>query len=169
LSTAPLQSRRRQRDPSPHPSEAPDAAEAENPAQAVDDADRAPDADQGAAAVRFCDAPAGHVPEASRADPQLAVLHHRNARNDPHHLISGPAAKERGMGLKATDRWAVPLSRGPHDKVQNIGSSNEVEWFRARGIADVAALATELWTATGCREAMERIVWKHRNGGTALG
>jgi hypothetical protein len=88
----------------------------------------------------------------------------RPGPNDPHHLIGGPAAAERGVSLKATDRWAVPLSREPHERVQNIGSRNEAAWFREHGIADVAALARELWALSGDLTEMERAVWRHRNG-----
>lgn len=90
----------------------------------------------------------------------------RPGPNDPHHLTGGPAAKERGVSLKATDRWAVPLSRMPHDQVQNIGSRNEAAWFRARGIADVAQLARDLWGATGNLEEMHRVLWRHMNSAT---
>lgn len=89
----------------------------------------------------------------------------RPGPNDPHHLTSGPAAKERGVGLKATDRWAVPLSRVPHDQVQNIGSRNEQAWFRERGIADVVALAAELWQATGDPAEMQRAIRRHSQAG----
>jgi hypothetical protein len=55
---------------------------------------------------------------------------------DPHHLKSGPAKAERGMGMKATDRWLAPLCRICHSAVERIGSRREFEWFAANGIDD---------------------------------
>lgn len=88
----------------------------------------------------------------------------RPGPNDPHHIKSGPAKAERGTSLKATDRWAVPLCREAHNAVEDVGSRNEEEWFRARGIEDVVALATDLWAATGNLELMRAVVWAHQNG-----
>lgn len=79
-----------------------------------------------------------------------------------HHLKSGPAAKERGVGMKATDRWLVPLCHEAHiNGVERVGSRLEVEWFRARGIADPHALAKALWDATGDLPRMRAIVLAH--------
>lgn len=82
-----------------------------------------------------------------------------------HHLKSGPAAKERGAGMKATDRWLVPLCHEAHiNGVERVGSRRELEWFQARGIADPYALAKALWDATGDLARMRAIVIAHRGG-----
>jgi hypothetical protein len=80
---------------------------------------------------------------------------------DPHHLRSGPAAQERGVGMKATDRWVVPLMRIEHDELHRISSKLEAEWFRERGVADVVELANALWLGTGDIERMRKILQAH--------
>jgi hypothetical protein len=87
----------------------------------------------------------------------------RAGPNDPHHLKSGPAAKERGVGMRATDKWLVPLCRSAHDELERLGSRSEDAWFRAHGIADVVELAAALWHGTGDVERMTRIVQSHMN------
>jgi hypothetical protein len=44
---------------------------------------------------------------------------------DAHHLKSGAAATERGIGLKATDRRTIPLCREHHMFVERFGSRRE--------------------------------------------
>lgn len=83
---------------------------------------------------------------------------------DPHHLKS---AGERGAGLKATDRWCVPLCRQKHDEVERIGSRREVAWFHAHGI-DPLALAAALWSATGNLDRMRKIVMTHLENREAI-
>lgn len=85
----------------------------------------------------------------------------RAGPNDPHHLKSGPAAKERGVGMRATDRWTVPLCRVAHDEVERIGSRHEEKWFRENGIPDVVELAAALWNSTGDLKRMTKIVQSH--------
>jgi hypothetical protein len=80
---------------------------------------------------------------------------------DPHHLKSGPAASERGVGMKATDRWTVPLLRVEHDELERIASRLEEAWFRERGIADVVELANALWVNTGDLERMQKVLQAH--------
>ncbi len=86
--------------------------------------------------------------------------------NDGHHLKSGPAAKERGTGMKATDRWLVPLSRETHDEVERISARNELGWFLSHNI-DPHELARALWNARGDLAQMTRIVRAHRERGTS--
>jgi hypothetical protein len=86
--------------------------------------------------------------------------------NDPHHL-KDRLTHERGMGRRATDRWAVPLSRWKHDELENLGSRKEREWFRAHGIEDPLELANALFLATGDLVRMEAVLAAHRNGGKA--
>ena len=77
--------------------------------------------------------------------------------NDPHHLR---IKAERGMGMRATDRWAIPLSRYEHNLCHCIGSKHEEAWFRSKGV-NAIRLANELWEATGDLEAMTLIVAKY--------
>lgn len=76
---------------------------------------------------------------------------------DAHHLKHGPAGKERGLALKATDRWAVPLCRHHHDEVERLSSTREAAWFARFGIPPLA-LARALWGATGDGSKMERVL-----------
>lgn len=87
----------------------------------------------------------------------------KRAPSDPHHLLSGPAGKERGVGMKATDRWLVPLSREKHDELHRLGARREQAWFAEHGIADVYELANALWHATGDLKLMEKVLRAHMN------
>lgn len=77
-----------------------------------------------------------------------------------HHL---QIKEERGIGLKATDKWAVPLTEAEHRSLHRFGSRREIEWFSKRGI-DSRKLAAELWSAwSGTRDlqAMYRVLLDH--------
>lgn len=63
--------------------------------------------------------------------------------SDPHHLKCVPGT--RGMGLRAPDRYTLPLCRGHHDDVEAAGSRNEVKWFAKHGITDPVGLADALF------------------------
>jgi hypothetical protein len=80
---------------------------------------------------------------------------------DPHHLRSGPAAAERGVQMKATDRWVVPITRFEHDELHRLSSRIEEAWFRERGVADVVELANALWVNTGDLDRMLRVLQAH--------
>ena len=80
---------------------------------------------------------------------------------DPHHLKSGPASSERGMGQKATDRWAVPLCRRHHDEVEPLSSRAELAWFEKHGVEPLE-LAAALWMVSPDRASMARIVLVHK-------
>lgn len=78
-----------------------------------------------------------------------------------HHLKSGPARLERGIGMKATDRWGVPLCFQAHILgVETVGSKRELEWFQDRGIEDPYDVAKRLWEASPHFENMQDIVFK---------
>lgn len=85
--------------------------------------------------------------------------------NDGHHLKTGPAKSERGMGMKATDRWLVPLCRSSHDELEALGSRREFAWFQSHGIADVHELANALWHATGDLKRMTKVLRAHMGNG----
>jgi hypothetical protein len=73
---------------------------------------------------------------------------------DPHHIKS---AGERGAGLRASDRWAVPLCRPHHDEIERLGSRNEATWFRQHGI-EVIDLAASLWGSRADAATMTKII-----------
>lgn len=78
---------------------------------------------------------------------------------EAHHLR---IKSERGVGLRATDKWAVPLTWDEHLEVHKVGSRKEDGWFKARGIANVYELASALWFNRGLPEEMERVIDAHR-------
>ena len=86
------------------------------------------------------------------------------APNDPHHLKSEGAKKERSVGRRATDRFAVPLCRLHHDSLERLPSTKEIEQFLDWGIEDIHALAEALWNAPKTVDAKTRIVWAHKFG-----
>lgn len=77
---------------------------------------------------------------------------------DPHHLKAGTG--ERGMGVRSTDKWAVPMCRDCHGGVERAGSRNERAWFEARGIGS-NELARDLWLNTGDLPKMIKILQAH--------
>jgi hypothetical protein len=72
--------------------------------------------------------------------------------------------EERGVGLKATDQWCVPLTRDEHIQVHTVGSRKECEWFRERGV-ECYELAIALWTNRHNEDAMLKVIIKHRGLG----
>lgn len=79
---------------------------------------------------------------------------------EAHHLRK---KDERGTGLKATDRWALPLTWDEHLEIHRYGSRKEEAWFAERGI-DCYALANALWQNRHDIEAMERVLAAHWEG-----
>lgn len=71
-----------------------------------------------------------------------------------HHLQSGPARLERGVGLKATDRYSIPLCPLCHGDVHRYGSRRERDYSLRRGI-DPHDLAAALWRRSSDREGDE--------------
>jgi hypothetical protein len=61
---------------------------------------------------------------------------------DAHHLRF---AQARGLGLKVSDEFTVPLCRGHHREAHRVG--NEAQWWENAGI-DALAIAHKLWTET---------------------
>lgn len=81
---------------------------------------------------------------------------------DAHHLKSGGARAERGVALKASDRWVVPLCRFMHHpEVERIGARNERDWFLSYGI-DPEALAQGLWNARGDPAKLDFVLRAHK-------
>jgi hypothetical protein len=54
-------------------------------------------------------------------------------------------AQRRGLGLKVSDEFTVPLCRGHHREVHRAG--NEALWWENAGI-DALLIAHKLWTET---------------------
>lgn len=77
---------------------------------------------------------------------------------EAHHLrVKG----ERGVGLKATDRWAVPLTPDEHRDVHTVGSRKEEAWFKQRGL-DCYALTYALWSNRYSEDSMLAVLAAHR-------
>lgn len=76
---------------------------------------------------------------------------------EAHHLR---CAGGRGVGLKAEDRWAVPLTHEEHMELHRVGSKREFAWFASRGI-NCMALARALWNRRRL-EAMLKVLEAHR-------
>lgn len=79
----------------------------------------------------------------------------------PHHLKHGPAAEERGTGMKATDRWLVPLCSFHHMygvEIDGRTKRTEAKWFRDHGVTEPIELAASLFAASPDRGRMVRIV-----------
>jgi DNA recombination protein Rad52 len=62
--------------------------------------------------------------------------------SDPHHLRF---AQPRGIGLKVSDEFTVPLCRGHHRQLHQAG--NELRWWENLRI-DALAIAKDLWKQT---------------------
>lgn len=99
------------------------------------------------------------------SEPHLAMVRQlpclgcgRQPPNQPHHLLR---TGERGLSRKSSDRWAVPLCFGCHANLHHTG--DEDAWFAAIGL-DGRAVASALWAARGSISAMERIIFRNRQG-----
>lgn len=91
------------------------------------------------------------------------VIKRSEARNEAHHLKAG--TNERGMGLRSTDKNAVPLCRIHHNQIERSGTKNETAVFKSWGIADALQLASDLFKATGDVRKMTRIIYAHKTIG----
>jgi hypothetical protein len=67
--------------------------------------------------------------------------------SDPHHLRF---AQPRALGLKVSDEFAVPLCRGHHRQVHQVG--NEIAWWEDLTI-DALEIAKGLWEQTRPKSA----------------
>jgi hypothetical protein len=112
-------------------------------------------------------APAATEPTASKIDKsQLAIAEPKRLRDkahlkfvasqpclicgrqpsDPHHLRF---AQPRAMGLKVSDEFTVPLCRGHHRQLHQVG--NEEAWWVQRNI-NALTIAKDLWGQTRPRD-----------------
>lgn len=76
---------------------------------------------------------------------------------EAHHLLRGPGIV-RGMGMKAEDRWAIPVSPYVHNEIHVVG--NDQAYLERYGI-NGTALAQDLWNMSGDFTAMSRIVERY--------
>jgi DNA recombination protein Rad52 len=111
--------------------------------------------------------PNGHDSGSSRIDKsQLAIAEPKRLRDkahlkfvasqpclicgrqpsDPHHLRF---AQPRGIGLKVSDEFTVPLCRGHHRQLHQAG--NEVPWWKNLQI-DALEIAKDLWKKTHTKD-----------------
>ena len=81
--------------------------------------------------------------------------------SEAHHVKAGTG--ERGMGLRSTDRWAVPMCHEHHMEVERAGSKKENDWFAQRAVLP-GLLAMDLWKGTGNLERMQRVLTGHLKG-----
>jgi DNA-binding transcriptional regulator PaaX len=80
-----------------------------------------------------------------------------------HHLKMGLAGQERGMGMRATDKWGIPLCHDVHMDLESHGSRREYEFLSARGLHDPIGLADALWRCVPKTvEAYTKIILAHR-------
>lgn len=87
----------------------------------------------------------------------------RTPCGEAHHLKDTPD-KERGMSLRSSDKWAVPLCNEHHiHGVELAGTRNELKWLRDRGV-EALSLAQALWKATGDLPKMTKIVIANHKG-----
>jgi hypothetical protein len=66
--------------------------------------------------------------------------------SDPHHLRF---AQPRGIGLKVSDEFTVPLCRGHHRQLHQAG--NEVTWWENLQV-DALSVAKDLWKQTHTKD-----------------
>lgn len=76
---------------------------------------------------------------------------------EPHHLLR--ADRSRGMGRRAADQYAIPLSTRAHRELHAAG--DEEAWLAEKGI-DRRALAAALWRVSGDLEAGLRVAPRAR-------
>ncbi len=86
---------------------------------------------------------------------------HREPAGEAHHLLRVQAGA-RGMGLKAADRWAIPLCQEHHTALHRHGG--EETWLATHGV-DGRALAARLWSVSGDVEQGRRSALRARTGG----
>lgn len=100
----------------------------------------------------------GHL-SAVRQLPCTVCL--RVPAGEAHHLKS--ATGERGMSVRSTDKWTVPMCRVHHDEVERAGTRNEARYFKENAGCDPLELATALWSNTGDVARMTKVLLANRN------
>lgn len=95
---------------------------------------------------------------ALRKCPCVATL--KVPAGEVHHLKLGTG--ERGTGRRSSDKWGLPITRGPHDEIERAGARNEHAKLAEFGIKDPLDLAAALWSASPDVRRMTAIIlqWK---------
>ena len=76
--------------------------------------------------------------------------------NSPHHLLRLPAELNRkGMAIKNTDKWVIPMCHQHHMALHADGNETR---FLAKYAVDGPALAAALWSVSGDYEMGCKIV-----------
>lgn len=78
---------------------------------------------------------------------------------EAHHLKQN--TKDRGMGMRSSDKWAVPLSHIPHMELEGVGSRNETKWFQDRGVPAPLDLAADLYRVSPDVTKMRAVIKAH--------
>ena len=78
--------------------------------------------------------------------------------SDPHHLRF---AQPRAIGLKVSDEFTVPLCRGHHRQLHQVG--NEVAWWQDRKI-NALEIAKQLWEESRAKVTTVNIVESDQKG-----
>jgi len=76
---------------------------------------------------------------------------------EAHHLLRGPSVV-RGIGIKAEDKWAIPVHPEVHHEIHALG--NDQAYLEKHGI-NGTSLAQDLWNMSGDFTAMSRIVERY--------
>jgi hypothetical protein len=80
-------------------------------------------------------------------------------RSHAHHL---KCTGERGIGMKSSNKWAVPLCHECHMYgVERVGSTKEAAWFLEKGIYCLD-LAASLHANSHSVEAMAKVLIAHK-------
>lgn len=79
-----------------------------------------------------------------------------------HHLRSQHVATLRGVGLKAPDRYSVPLCAIHHNDIHSIGSRKERSWVMQLCGIDPYTLSDSLWNVSPCPQKMYRVLLAHQ-------
>lgn len=98
---------------------------------------------------------------AIRKCPCAACL--RIPAGEIHHLKHG--TKTRGMGLRSTDRFGVPLCRSHHEEIERAGTKNETSKFKSWGIDDVLDLTAGLWAVSPDVPQMTKVLIANKQAG----
>ena len=78
---------------------------------------------------------------------------------EAHHLKANTG--ERGMAVRSTDRYALPMCTIHHGAVEAVGAKRETAYFQDLGF-DPIELALALWGSTGDLPKMVRVLTAHR-------
>lgn len=97
--------------------------------------------------------------DAIKACPCAVCLTTKNI--EAHHLKQ--FIGERGMGMRSTHKWTVPLCHNHHiNGVETVSSNREHDWFHSHGIDNPIDLAAALYAASPDLEKMNKIIQANR-------